>query len=65
MMSMEKKQTTNRKLEGFLYALGIKPIAYEVLWDGMVQWTYENTDKFKEACAMYKNTKTRFYQEAR
>ena len=52
-------RTTNRKLEGYLYALGIKPIAYEVLWDGMVQWTYQNTQSFKEAFELYKQTKTR------
>ncbi len=49
--------TTNRKLEGYLYALGIKPIAHEVLWDGMVQWTYQNTQRFKEACETYRRLK--------
>ena len=49
--------TTNRKLEGYLYAIGIKPIAHEVLWDGMVQWTYQNTQRFREACDLYRQLK--------
>lgn len=61
---METMATTNRKLEGFLYALGIKPIAYEVLWDGMVQWTYQNTKDFKDACLMYKETKQRIFKSS-
>ena len=55
---MENKiTTTNRKLEAYLYAIGIKPIAYEVLWDGMVQWTYQNTQKLREACDLYRKLK--------
>lgn len=60
---MDQMKTTNRKLEGYLYALGIKPIAHEVLWDGMVQWTYQNTQSFKDAFELYKNTKTRLHAE--
>jgi hypothetical protein len=60
---MDQMKTTNRKLEGYLYALGIKPVCYEVLWDGMVQWTYQNTPSFKEACEMYRQTKVRLYKE--
>jgi len=62
---METKVTTNRKLENFLYALGISPIAYEVLWDGMVQWTYHNTQDFKNACDLFKQTKQRMFKEDR
>jgi hypothetical protein len=58
------KKTTNRKLEGFLYALGIKPIQHEVLWDGMVQWTYENNQSFINACELYRQTKVRLYKES-
>lgn len=57
------KTTTNRKLENFLYALGIKPVAHEVLWDGMVQWTYHNTPSFKEAFELYKSSKVKLYKE--
>lgn len=57
------KMTTNRKLEGYLYALGIKPISYEVLWDGMVQWAYRNDESFRAACDLYKSTKTKIYKE--
>lgn len=60
---MDKVRTTNRKLEGYLYALGIKPIAHEVLWDGMVQWTYQNTQSFKDAFELYKSTKVKLYKE--
>lgn len=59
----DMKTTTNRKLEGYLYALGIKPVSYEVLWDGMVQWTYRNTKAFEEACEQYKQTKKRLFIE--
>lgn len=57
------KKTTNRKLEGYLYALGIKPTSSEVLWDGMVQWTYANTKEFKDACELYRQTKVRLFKE--
>lgn len=62
---MEMVRTTNRKLEGYLYALGIKPVAHEVLWDGMVQWTYRDTQSFKEAFELYKRTKTRLSEDKR
>lgn len=61
---METKKTTNRKLENYLYALGIKPESYEVLWDGMVQWTYKNTESFRNACELYRQTKVRIFKEA-
>lgn len=57
------KMTTNRKLEGYLYALGIKPISYEVLWDGMVQWSYRNDESFRAAFDLYKQTKVKLYKE--
>lgn len=60
---MEQKMTTNRKLEGYLYALGIKPIASEVLWDGMVQWTYHADEAFLSACDLYRQTKIRLSRE--
>lgn len=62
---MEMKTTTNRKLEGFLYALGIKPDSYRVLWDGMVEWSYQDTKPFQEACVLYRQQKARLYQEKR
>jgi hypothetical protein len=65
MSNMETRKTTNRKLEGYLYALGIKPIEYEVLWDGMVQWTYHDTQAFKDACELYRQTKVRLFNERR
>lgn len=60
---METKKTTNRKLEGYLYALGIKPIEHEVLWDGMVQWTYKDDESFRAACDLYRNTKIKLYKD--
>jgi len=59
---MDTRTTTNRKLESFLYSLGIAPIAYEVLWDGMVQWTYMNTEDFRHACVVFKETKQMLYK---
>ena len=59
------KHTTNRKLENYLYALGIKPACFKVLWDGMVQWSYYNTEAFQEACELYKQTKMRLSTESR
>lgn len=58
-----EKRTTNRKLETYLYALGIKPIASEVLWDGMVQWTYHADEAFLSACDLYRQTKIRLCRE--
>jgi hypothetical protein len=60
---METIKTTNRKLEGYLYALGIKPLSYEVLWDGMVQWAYNNDESFRQAFELYKSTKVKLYKE--
>lgn len=57
------KLTTNRKLEGYLYALGIKPVSQQVLWDGMVQWAYRNDAAFSEAFDLYKKTKLKLYKE--
>lgn len=54
---MNTLQTTNRKLEVFLYSLGIKAASSKVLWDGMVEWTYENTEEFANAFDIYKKTK--------
>ena len=59
MEHMETVKTTNRKLEAYLYAIGIKPISYEVLWDGMVQWTYEKTSALEEACNLFRLMKQR------
>ncbi len=54
--------TTNRKLEVFLYSLGIKASSSRVLWDGMVEWTYENTEEFSNAFEIYKRTKLLLHQ---
>lgn len=59
----EMKHTTNRKLENYLYALGIKPVCFKVLWDGMVQWSYYDTEPFRAACELYKQTKMRLANE--
>lgn len=60
----DMKATTNRKLEGYLYALGIKPESYRVLWDGMVEWSYRDTEAFRSACELYRQTKVRLYHES-
>lgn len=59
------KRTTNRKLENYLYALGIKPDSYRVLWDGMVEWSYQDTELFREACETYRLQKARLCTEMR
>ena len=59
------KVTTNRKLENFLYSIGIKPLTYRVLWDGMVEWAYQDDEAFRSACDLYRQTKMRLYHEQR
>lgn len=47
-------RTTNRKLENYLYMVGIKPIGLKNKWDGMVEWSYEDTPEFRKAHAAYR-----------
>lgn len=62
---VKTRKTTNRKLESFLYAVGIAPIKYEVLWDGMVQWTYRDTPEFRQHCEYFKELKIQSFRESR
>jgi len=55
--------TTNRKLEIYLYSLGIKAASSRLLWDGMVEWTYENTEEFRAAFQVYRNAKVLLHQK--
>ena len=56
-------KTTNRKLETYLYSLGIKACSSKMLWDGMVEWTYANTEEFRSAFQLYKNAKVLLYRK--
>ena len=65
MENVKTRKTTNRKLESYLYAVGISPIEYKVLWDGMVQWTYLDTPLFRQHCETFKNLKIQAFRESR
>ena len=53
--------TTNRRLEHFLYGIGIHCIKSYRQWDCMTAWVYEATPQFKAAVKRYKE----FYEEYR
>lgn len=46
--------TTNRRLEHFLYGIGIYHIKSFKQWDCMTAWVYEATPQFKQAVKRYK-----------
>lgn len=62
-MAAKTVQTTNRKLETYLYSLGIKAVSSKILWDGMVEWTYEDTEEFRSAFQVYRNTKVLLHRK--
>ncbi|MGN0758549.1 MAG: hypothetical protein ACI4MU_05075 [Candidatus Ventricola sp.] len=45
--------TSNRRLENYLYLLGIRNIGYKKNWDGYTYWRYEVTPGLKQAFAHY------------
>lgn len=42
-------KTTSRKLENYLYLMGIPPLRTFKEWDGMTVWEYEDTAEFRLA----------------
>lgn len=62
-MTAKTVQTTNRKLETYLYSLGIKAVSSKILWDGMVEWTYEDTEEFRSAFQVYRSTKVLLHRK--
>ena len=53
--------TTNRRLEHFLYGIGIYPLKSYRQWDCMTAWVYEATPQFKAAVKRYRE----LYEEYR
>ena len=45
--------TTNRRLENYLYVLGINPIRMYKSWDMMTVWEYEDTPQLRELTAEF------------
>lgn len=41
--------TSNRRLQNYLYILGIKSLSYEKNWDGYTVWAYRVTDELRSA----------------
>lgn len=62
--TIKTRKTTNRKLESYLYAMGIMPLEYKVLWDGMVQWTYKDTELFRMHCDAFRDLKVKAFKES-
>lgn len=58
-------RTTNRNLEGYLYGLGIKPKTSRVLWDGMVEWSYDDSPELRQAVRIYRQMKVSFFKGKR
>ena len=40
-------KTTSRKLENYLYLMGVSPLRMFKEWDGMTVWEYEDTAEFR------------------
>ena len=51
---MQKFETTNRRLEGYLYMNEIRYEAMHKNEDGMTVWVYERTPWFEEVFALYR-----------
>lgn len=46
--------TTYRKLENFLYTVGIEPLRSVKQWDGSTAWEYEDTAELRLAVKTFK-----------
>lgn len=59
MMTTENNtiQITNRKLENFLYILGVKPIGMFKSLDDMTTWVYDDSPELRKLIEDYKNYK--------
>lgn len=55
-------KTTNRNLEAYLYKIGFSPKQSCVLWDGMVQWSYEDSAELREAVLFYRRSRMRVFK---
>lgn len=54
-MSKQKTvKTTYRKLENFLYLMGIAPVKTVKEWDGSTAWEYEDTAELRLAVQTFK-----------
>lgn len=51
--------TTNRRLQNYLYILGIKSTGYEKNWDGYTVWSYTVTPEFRRAVKDFGSMTTR------
>lgn len=47
-------KTTYRKLENFLYLMGIAPLQTVKEWDGSTAWEYEDTAELRLATKTFK-----------
>lgn len=47
-------KTTHRKLENFLYLMGIAPLQTGKDWDGSTYWIYEDTPEVRLATRMFR-----------
>ena len=51
--------TTNRRLENYLYIIGIDAIRHWKMWDDMTAWEYEDTPELRQAVEEYRLIPTR------
>lgn len=52
-------RTTNRRLENFLYVLGVMPLYHEKEWDGSTVWVYEDTPELRSLVKDFQNANER------
>lgn len=53
-------KTTYRKLENFLFLMGIAPIETGKDWDGSTYWMYEDTPQLRLLAEGFKDIESRY-----
>lgn len=55
----EMVETANKRLQNFLYILGIDAVRFYKKWDGQTIWVYRMSDEFRSAVSSFGDMVTR------